>query len=90
MQRACQLTRFRVRTLLVLVTAIAIWMAWYAERARNQQAAVTAIRNAGANIFYSFEMAEDVPHIDYASSSLITLRRLDAGQLLVEALVAVR
>ena len=64
-QAARQFTRFRVRTLLVLVSAVAVWTAWYAERVRNQQAAVVAIRKAGANIFYDFELAEDGPYVDY-------------------------
>ncbi|HVX16288.1 MAG TPA: hypothetical protein VHC22_34195 [Pirellulales bacterium] len=47
--------QFGLRTLLVVTTAVAIWLGFYVERARRQQAAVRAIRAAGGWVHYDFQ-----------------------------------
>jgi hypothetical protein len=47
--------RFRLRTLFILLTLACIWLGWQGKLARNQKAAVAAIRAAGGEINYSHQ-----------------------------------
>ena len=49
---------FSLRTLLLLVTACAIWLGWWVNSARNQQASVAAIKdhNNQHRVFYQFQL----------------------------------
>ena len=49
--------RFRLRTLFVLLTLACLWLGWQAKRARDQKQAVAAIRAAGGNIIYTYQVA---------------------------------
>lgn len=46
--------RFRLRTLLLLVASLCIWLTWQAAVARRQQKAVEIIRQYGGNVIYDF------------------------------------
>ena len=53
--------RFRLRTLLVAITALGVWMGWYVMAARRQAAAVAEVRKLGGWILYDFEFDTSVP-----------------------------
>lgn len=46
------LVQYRLRSLLILTTIVAIALGWWSHKARQQQAAVAALRKAGAEIQY--------------------------------------
>src|SRR5262245_41488003 len=50
-----RITQFSVRTLLVVVAVLCVLLAVTMERARRQRAAVSALRAAGASVFYEHE-----------------------------------
>jgi hypothetical protein len=51
--------RFRMRTLLVVVALVGVWLGWHVNRAERQRRAVDAIRSLGGEIRYSFDMDPD-------------------------------
>ena len=53
--------RFSVRALLLLTGLIACWLAIHANRAREQQAAVAAIEDAGGEVIYDWALTAPAP-----------------------------
>ncbi|MCE9556837.1 MAG: hypothetical protein K8T91_26110 [Planctomycetes bacterium] len=53
-----RLVQYRLRTLLILTTVIAVVHGWWSYKARQQREAVAALRKAGAFIQYG-----DEPHV---------------------------
>ena len=51
--------QFRLRTLLLFVTAFAVWFGTLAKCANDQRRAVAAIRAAGAGVIYSHQFKDD-------------------------------
>jgi hypothetical protein len=51
--------QFRLRTLLLFVTAFAVWFGTLAKRANDQRRAVAAIKAAGASVIYSHQLKDD-------------------------------
>lgn len=49
-----RLVQFRLRTLLILTTIIAVWFAWWSHRAREQRRAVAALTSL-AGVEYDFQ-----------------------------------
>lgn len=50
--------RFGLRSLLIIVTLLAVWLGWIAERAERQRRAVAAIHAAGGTVVYAHEVDE--------------------------------
>src|SRR5262245_8259132 len=48
--------RFSLRTMLVLITALCIWLGFQVNAARRQREAVTAILNAGGIVAYDYQV----------------------------------
>lgn len=57
----CRRLTFSLRTLVVLLTALAVWLGVIVNRAREQQEAVNAIEALGGRVGYDWEMI-DVPY----------------------------
>ena len=51
-----RLVQYRLRTLLILTTIIAVWFAWWSYTARQQRVAVAALQKAGASVQYDFRL----------------------------------
>ena len=51
--------RFSLRTFLVIVTLICVWLGWEFSSARKQKQAVEAIRAIGGNAFYDYQVDAD-------------------------------
>jgi Leucine-rich repeat (LRR) protein len=49
---------YSLRTLIVLVTIIALWLGWWVHSAREQQKAIAAIRAAGGGTSYDFQAGD--------------------------------
>jgi hypothetical protein len=47
-----RLLQYRLRTLLILMTVIAVWLAWWSHKARRQREAVAALTTLSAKIVY--------------------------------------
>ena len=47
--------RFRLRTLLLAITVLGVWMGWYVMAARRQAEAVAQVRKLGGWVLYDFE-----------------------------------
>src|SRR5262245_15562709 len=47
--------RFNLRTLLLAMTALGVWMGWYVTAARRQAEAVAEVRRLGGWVLYDFE-----------------------------------
>jgi hypothetical protein len=47
-----RLFQYRLRTLLIVMTLIAVWFAWWSHKARQQRVAVGALRSMGAEVRY--------------------------------------
>ena len=47
--------QFRLRTLLLVLTAISLWLGWQVRQAERQRQAVTAIAAAGGEVEYGVE-----------------------------------
>ena len=47
--------RFKLRTLLVAITALGVWMGWHVMAARRQAAAVADVRKLGGWVLYDFQ-----------------------------------
>src|SRR5690606_28637527 len=48
--------RFRLRTFLIVVTIFCVWLGWHIHGARRQREAVAAIRDAGGEVRYSYQV----------------------------------
>jgi hypothetical protein len=48
-----------MRTLLIVVTLIGVWLGWQVNRAERQRRAVDTIRGAGGEVRYSFDLDPD-------------------------------
>jgi hypothetical protein len=59
------LKRFSLRSLLVVVTALAVWLGLEANAAKRQSDAVLAIRNTGGVVVYDFETGEESTFASY-------------------------
>src|SRR4051812_26263939 len=53
--------RIRLRTLMLLVAALALGMGWNVTRARAQRRAVETIRRIGGDVWYDFEFEDGRP-----------------------------
>src|SRR5215510_14615868 len=53
--------RFSLRTLMILIAALAVWLGVRVERARKQALAVGAIQASGGLVLYEFEYAGTAP-----------------------------
>ena len=51
-----RLFQFRLRTLLIVTTIVAVWLAWWSHTARRQRDAVAALRKAGGGIIETFNL----------------------------------
>jgi hypothetical protein len=51
--------QFSLRTLLLTVTACAIWVGWYANRVHRQKIAVQAVLDLGGTVFYDYQSVDD-------------------------------
>jgi hypothetical protein len=49
--------RFSMRTLLVLMTLLSLWLGYHAKRATDQRAAVRMIRKLGGSVMYDYQFA---------------------------------
>jgi hypothetical protein len=61
MARMRKWLRFSLRTLLLLITALCVWLGIQVTSARRQREAVAAIIKAGGTVFYDYEMVPDTP-----------------------------
>jgi hypothetical protein len=63
--------QYRLRTLLILMTLLAVWMSWISHRARQQKFAVEKIQALGGTVNYDYQkITGDVYHFnDQASPS---------------------
>ncbi len=59
--------RFSLRTLLVLVTALAVWFGTWAKYARDQKSAVDAVREVGGEVSYAYQYDKNGDFLDKAS-----------------------
>ncbi len=53
--------RFSLRTMLLLVTALSVWLGVKVNQARRQKEAVTALRELGATIYYAHQRSDANP-----------------------------
>jgi hypothetical protein len=51
--------QYRLRTLLIIMTVFAAWMAWVSHRAQQQKIAVQMIRTLGGDIIYDYQKRKD-------------------------------
>ena len=51
--------RFSVRTLLIVLTILCIWLGWKVERARRQREAVAFVHEMGGSVNYDYEVDND-------------------------------
>lgn len=54
-----RLLQYRLRTLLIFTTVVAIWLGLWSNSARRQRDAVAALRKAGATVEYDFERSRN-------------------------------
>jgi hypothetical protein len=54
-QRKRRWLQFSLRTLLVAVTLLAVWLGLWTDRARRQRVAVQRVRELGGDIRYDYE-----------------------------------
>jgi hypothetical protein len=54
-----RLLRFRLRTLLVAVTAVSLYLGWHVHSTETQKTAVNAIRDLGGWVYYDFQIVND-------------------------------
>lgn len=53
-----RLVQYRLRTLVILTTVIAVWLGWWSHTARRQRAAVAAIKEAKGRVWYDFQVRQ--------------------------------
>ena len=70
-----RLLQFRLRTILLLTTVVAIWLGWWMTSARQQREAVAALRKIGAYISYDFQERE-LEQPEALSGELVVLHLL--------------
>lgn len=80
--------RLSVRSLLLLVLVLAVWLAWMVNRAREQRQAVAAIREYGGFVSYDWEYVNG-KHIPGRSPSAPTWLRSALGDEFFQEVVAV-
>ena len=51
--------RYSLRTMLVVVLVLSVWLGYYANRAARQRRAVDEIRELGGQVFYDYERDEN-------------------------------
>ena len=51
--------QFSLRTLLLAITACAIWVSWYSNRVHRQRAAVQAVLDLGGTVIYDYQIIDD-------------------------------
>jgi hypothetical protein len=68
-----RLLRFSLRTLLIVVTVLGIWLGLKVSAARRQKEAVEAVLNAGATVVYDYQMKPRRP-FPPAVSSLVGMQ----------------
>ena len=59
---------FSLRTLLVALTIVAIWLGWWVRTAERQKQSVAAIRELGGWVYYDFQVDEDDEFVPSAVS----------------------
>jgi hypothetical protein len=65
-----RLFRFRLRTLLVLVALLSVWLTWHVRATRSQKEAAQAIQEYGGWIRYDFQFPKGIyAHQDFASKA---------------------
>jgi len=52
-----RLFQFRLRTLLLAVLALSLTLGWYVRQVELQRQAVAAVKNAGGDVFYDYELS---------------------------------
>ena len=57
--RLRRLLQFRLRTLLLFTTAVAVWLGLWSNAARRQRDSVIALRKSGAIVRYDFELNQN-------------------------------
>jgi hypothetical protein len=76
-----RLIRFRLRTLLVLMTVVAVWLGLTMKRLREQERAVARIRELGGQVTYDYQIdAEGNPISNPEPPGLQSIRRLFGPQ----------
>src|SRR5262245_49243254 len=70
--------RFSLRTMLVLIAALCIWLGFQVNAAHRQREAVAAILNAGGRVYYDYQLPP-VPLVAGDSKYKCDLRRTPPG-----------
>ena len=48
--------QYSLRTLLILTTIIAVWLAWWSHKTRQQREVVEALKDIGGDVIYDFQL----------------------------------
>ena len=70
-----RLFQFRLRTLLLAVLVLSLALGWYVRRVELQRQAVAAVRSAGGDVFYDYELSAG--KLDFQTKSSIPQALLD-------------
>ena len=73
--------RYRLRTFLILVSLIAVWLGWTVHRARTQRAAVEAIQAARGTVMLTITKTDLVRGPTAADYAILQSRRGDVEVL---------
>lgn len=57
--RSRRLTRFSLRTVLVAITLLAVWLSFHCRSAKRQQASAEAVQRHGGWVYYDYEVGPD-------------------------------